>query len=242
MMLSLTMISDPWSLSVSNAVSSVAGPAGLTPIILADSDWRTALVRQNADAVFIDYAGLPGDAELLASMAEQQHLVVFSETLEPHGFDVIRSEAGSSCAAAMDHLLAEHTKIAILGTTRIREGAVRYGAHRDGLERAGLEFREDYVGVYEQDAMGAHEAATRLLQQPDRPTTIFASTDFAAIAAIHAAQRLQLRVAGLLLERATEERAEHKAWDFPWQLFVRDSAPGPAGGTEISSTKGSSKR
>src|SRR6185312_1973419 len=53
MMLSLTMLSDPWSLSVSKAVGAAVSPEGITPMILADTDWRKAIPRQGADVIFI---------------------------------------------------------------------------------------------------------------------------------------------------------------------------------------------
>ncbi|WP_427017519.1 LacI family DNA-binding transcriptional regulator [Pseudarthrobacter sp. P1] len=261
MVLSLTLLSDPWSLSVSRAVSAAAQRKGITSMILADADWRTALANQNADVVFIDDAGLDGDAELLAEMAQRQKLVVFSETLEPNGFDVIRSVTGLTYSLAVDHLARTHRRIGCLTYPRARAGgrSVRYGAYVDGLERAGIAFREDYVAEFVPDPISAFEAAMTLLQRPDRPTAIYAIADYAAIAVVHAAQRLQLRVpedvavmgvgntmegelmtpslstvgpvdffdrlADFLLSRAEGTAEAPQVLEFPWRLFVRDSAP-----------------
>ncbi|WP_026553931.1 LacI family DNA-binding transcriptional regulator [Arthrobacter sp. 35W] len=266
MMLSLTMLSDPWSLSVSRAVSAAAQSKGITPMILADADWRTALANQNADVVFIDDAGRDGDAERLAEMAQRQKLVVFSETLEPNGFDVIRSVTGPTCEEAVDHLARSHSRIGCLTypSTRVASRSVRYGAYVRGLERAGIEFRDEYVAEFAADPISAFEAAMTLLQRPDRPTAIYAITDYAAIAAVHAAQRLQLRVpedvavmgvgnttegelmtpslstvgpidffeglADFLLSRAEGTAGAPQVLEFPWQLLVRDSAPGAVRG------------
>lgn len=196
MMLSLTMLSDPWSLSVSKAVGAAVIDAGITPMILADTDWRTAIQRQGADVVFIDAAEAEGDAELLAEFARSNHLVVFSETLEPNGFDVIRSLSGNSLAAAIDQLTGSHQKVACLMPERRRQLVAheRFAAYLDGLERAGIVFREDYVATFAGDEGSAYEAAVTLLQQKDRPTAIYATSDYAAIAAVHAAQRLRLSV------------------------------------------------
>lgn len=196
MMLSLTMLSDPWSLSVSRAVGAAVAPAGITPMILADTDWRLAIPRQSADVIFIDDAGRPGDAELLAELARTNTLVVFSETLEPDGYDVIRSLSGSSLDAAMDHLTSEHTRVACLtpaGSLRT-PAPIRYQAYLDGLERAGQAFRPELVSTFDGDELNAYQAAVELLSSPEPPTAIYATSDFAAIAAIHAAQRLRLAV------------------------------------------------
>lgn len=196
MMLSLTMLSDPWSLSVSKAVGAAVAAAGITPMILADTDWRTAIKRQGADVIFIDAADEAGDAQLLAKLAKSNKLVVFSETLAPDGFDVIRSLAGDSMDQAMDHLTAGSSKVACLTPARsLRTTAPpRYGAYLAGLKRAGLAFRNDYVAPFEGEEMGAYQATLALLQQPDPPTAIFATSDFAAIAAIQAALGLRLAV------------------------------------------------
>lgn len=261
MMLSLTMLSDPWSLSVSKAVGAAVATAGITPMILADTDWRTAIKRQGADVIFIDAADQDGDAELLAELARNNNLVVFSETLEPNGFDVIRSVAGTTMAAAMDHLTATHSRVACLtsrGSLR-SPNPVRYGAYLNGLRRAGLEFRDSYVATFDGDEVNAYQAAVNLLQQPDPPSAIFATSDFVAIAAVNAAQRLRMtvpddvavmgvgntlqgesmmpslssigpvdffnRLAGFLVDRARDDSLPHRVLEFPWQLFVRDSAP-----------------
>ncbi|WP_227878661.1 LacI family DNA-binding transcriptional regulator [Arthrobacter dokdonensis] len=261
MMLSLTMLSDPWSLSVSKAVGAAVGPAGITPMILADTDWRTAIKRQGADVIFIDAADDEGDAELLAELARNNRLVVFSETLEPNGFDVVRSLAGTSMGQAMDHLTETHSKVACLtpASSLRAPQSVRYGAYVRGLERAGLELRQDYVATFAGDEVGAYEAAVALLRQPDPPTAVFATSDFVAIAAVHAAQRLRLDVPGdvavvgigntlqgeamapsltsvgpvgffggladFLVDRAMDPSGPPQVLEFPWQLFVRDSAP-----------------
>lgn len=196
MMLSLTMLSDPWSLSVSRAVGAAVTTAGITPMILADTDWRLAIPRQSADVIFIDDASRPGDAKLLAELSRTNTLVVFSETLDPEGYDVIRSMSGSSMDSAMDHLAASHSRIACLTPSgSLRSPApIRYRAYLDGLERAGLPLRPELVATFDGDELNAYQAAVELLSSPEPPTAIFATSDFAAIAAIHAAQRLRLAV------------------------------------------------
>lgn len=195
MMLSLTMLADPWSLSVSKAVGAAVADAGITPMILADTDWRTAIGKQSADVIFIDDAAAPGDAELLAEMAKTNNLVVFSETLAPNGFDVIRSTAGDSLQQAMEHLTASHSRIAcVLPVSRGRSTKVRFQAYVNGLKRAGLEFREEYVSTFDGGEVSAQQAAMALLTLPEPPTAIYATSDYVAVAAINAAQRMRLSV------------------------------------------------
>ena len=261
--LSLTMLSDPWSLSVIEAVQRASEPLGITPMILGDADWVKVLGTHNADAVFVD-AVRAGERDALRKLAQHgTTLVVFDEELEADGFDVIRSIAGPGCRMAVEHLLHGHRRVACLtpATSAGTSGGTRYRAYAEALAAAGIAERGDYVGLFDGTSAGAYAATTRLLALPDRPTAIYATTDYAAVSAINAAQRLGLAVgkdvdiigvgntvegermspslstvgpvdffdklAHLLLQRATDQGGPETpaVLDFPWHLFVRESAP-----------------
>ncbi|UVJ40811.1 LacI family DNA-binding transcriptional regulator [Arthrobacter sp. CJ23] len=261
--LSLTMLSDPWSLSVIEAVQRAAAPLGITPMILGDAEWVKVLGIHSADAVFVDAVGAKERDAPRRLAATGTTLVVFDELLEPEGFDVIRSVAGPGCELAMEHLLNGHRRIGCLAAAPSSgtPAGPRYEAYARALEGAGIPVRQDYVGGFDGTTAGAYAAATRLLSLPDRPTAVYATTDFAAVSAVNAAQRLGLavgkdvdiigvgntvegermspslssvgpvdffdRLARLLLQRATGEGSDAGpgVLDFPWQLFVRESAP-----------------
>lgn len=198
-LLSLTMLSDPWSLAMAQAVSGELSGDGITPMILADADWSTVLDQQDADAVFIDRP--PDSPETLKRLTELSargvNLVIFSEeNLEPDGFDVVRSPALPGCALAIDHLLEQHTKIGALSYTRTinPDQPSRLDPYVNALAAAGIELRQTYIEKYENNPQSAYGAAVRLLSLPDRPTAIYATTDFAAISAVQAAHRMGLRV------------------------------------------------
>ena len=204
-LLSLTMLSDPWSQAMSAAVARAAGPAGLTSLILADGDWPTVLARQPADAAFIDALSdvIPTDhdvrADRLAAVRRLARrgvrLVVFDDELDPDGFDVVRSPALPGCELAVRHLLADHQRIGCL-TSRPIDGTPRprHQVFLDQMAAAGRTVRRTDVEYFERDTASACEAATRMLSRRSRPTAIYAVSDFAAIGAIQAALRLRLRV------------------------------------------------
>ncbi len=195
-LLSLTMLSDPWSLAVIEAVQRLAAPLGITPLILADADWAQVLQSHDADAVFID-AVPPESRDSLGRLAERgTHLLVFDETLAPEGFDVIRSVAGPGCVLAMEHLLKKHRKVGCLtsGRSAAPGPPSRYLTYVQALAGAGLELREDYVETFDVTPASAYAATVRMLSGPERPTAIYATTDFAAMSAINAAQRMGLTV------------------------------------------------
>ncbi len=198
--LSLNMLSDPWSLAVADAVNREAGRAGLTTLIHADGDWHAALDRVESDVAYLDAVGSGPEVEAkLHDLVERgQRLVVFSETLDPDGFDVIRSRALPGCVIAMDHLLEGHRAIGCLAAEQsVRQDAgqeTRYTPYLGRLAAAGIEPDPAWTVTYGDTQASAFAAAVRLLTLDERPTAIYATTDFAAIAAINAAHMLGLRV------------------------------------------------
>lgn len=198
--LSLHMLSDPWSLAVADAVNEASKPHGLTTLILADGDWYTALDRVESDVAYVGVAEEDVESsrqKLHDLVARGQRLVVFSETLEPDGYDVVRSDALPGCALVMDHLIERHTEIACLtGAAQLRPNlpASRYTVYLERMAAGGLTVDPDFTAVYEETQADAFASAVELLSGDRRPTAIFATTDFAAIAAINAAHMLGLRV------------------------------------------------
>ncbi|GAB3919721.1 LacI family transcriptional regulator [Microlunatus endophyticus] len=195
-LLSLTMLSDPWSQELSRSVSEAVTPSGLTALILADGDWATAITRQPCDVAFIDNVRSDKDREDLRRLARSGYrLVVFDDQLEPDGFDVVHSDATEGCRLAVRHLLESHQRIGCL-TTELGRRLVhrRYAVYLEELQAAGIEIRDDYVETIDLDPSSAYAAAMRMLSRPDRPDAIYAISDFAAISAVQAALRLRLRV------------------------------------------------
>lgn len=199
-LLSLTVLSDPWALAVIDAVRRHATVAGMTPMIMADVDWVRVLPHQQADIIFIDTIG--GSADELRTLhelsARGQRIVVLSvsETLTPDRFDVVRSMAIPGCDLVMEHLLRRHQKIACLATTKstIKGVPSRYRSYARALKEAGIAPRPEYLATIRPDALSAYDAAIKVLSLPDPPTAIYAVSDFAAISAINAAQRLGMTV------------------------------------------------
>lgn len=197
--LALHMLSDPWALAVADAVNAEAKQHDLTTLILADGDWHAALDRIECDVAYLDQApDTEAGRRHLADLVERgQRLVVFSETLEPNGFDVIRSEALPGCELAMDHLLERHVEIGCLAAESmgsVPEQRSRYSVYREKMAARGLEIDPSWVQRYADTQASAFEAAVALLTSARRPSAVYATTDFAAIAVINAAHMLGLRV------------------------------------------------
>jgi LacI family transcriptional regulator len=193
-LLSLSVLADPWSQAVAETVSAAVSPLGKTALIVADGDWRTLLSNRTPDVIFIDSVSPDREqiAELEAFAAQGVQIVAFSETLEPRGFDVIRSGAEPRCHLAVEHLLEHHDRVGAL--TSRTSGFARYDAYVNTMRAAGRPIRDEDIEIFERHPEGAYRAAMALLTKPDRPSAIYCTTDFAAIAAVRAAHRLRIDV------------------------------------------------
>jgi DNA-binding LacI/PurR family transcriptional regulator len=193
-LLSLSVLADPWSQAVAETVSAAVSPLGKTALIVADGDWRTVLSNRTPDVIFID--SVASDVEQVAELegfaAQGVQIVAFSETLQPRGFDVIRSGAEPRCHLAVEHLLEHHDRVGAL--TSRTSGFARFDAYVNTLRAAGKPIRDDDIEIFERHPEGAYRAAMSLLSKADRPTALYCTTDFAAIAAVRAAHRLRLDV------------------------------------------------
>jgi LacI family transcriptional regulator len=70
----------------------------------------------------------------------------------------------------------------------------RLKGYRQALQAAGIPWRADFHGQGEHGRYEARRLACEMLQQPDRPTAIFAASDTQALGVLEAAQDLGLRV------------------------------------------------
>ncbi|AKU15858.1 LacI family DNA-binding transcriptional regulator [Luteipulveratus mongoliensis] len=188
----LHQLDTPWSRAMTQAVADAVSPHGYSTVILADGDWERYLMRQGADAAFIDAVG-PGDADRLRTLAARGvSIVAYGNGIRPEGFDVVRTEGRAACEEAVAMLASRHARIALL-----RNGgsaSLRTVAFRHTMRKHGLTVDRDLVRVTHSSRDIAYREAISLLQMADRPTAIFATSDLAAMSALAAAHRLGVRV------------------------------------------------
>ena len=95
-----------------------------------------------------------------------------------------------------DHLISlGHTDLAIIkGPENFAASTLRFEGFMAAIREHGLELKETNIGFGKFDVESGHACARELLQQPQRPTAIFASNDEMAAGALAAAQEMEIRV------------------------------------------------
>ncbi|MGW9167192.1 LacI family DNA-binding transcriptional regulator [Agromyces sp. NPDC055658] len=194
----LHMLGDPWTQDIAETFTARAPEHGLTTLIALDSDFAAALARSEFDAAFVAAAGVSEPAqwrEALGALARK--VAVYSPTLEPDGFDVIRFDERRAARLAVDHLIERHRRVACLvGASAADEpdGGVRRRAYIEAMTDAGLPIEAGFLMEFEKDVLDTYRAARALLSRQDPPTAVFAEADFAAFATVQTARELGLRV------------------------------------------------
>ncbi|WP_199443734.1 LacI family DNA-binding transcriptional regulator [Umezawaea beigongshangensis] len=144
-------------------------------LVLADLDeeQRGQLAARNIPFVFVDTAGEP-----------------------PPGVPTVGSTNWAGGLAATRHLLAlGHRRIAVIsGPTTVLCSRARVDGYRSALEDAGVAVAPDLVRYGDFYVNGGHTHGLALLDRPDRPTAVFAGSDFQALGVMRAARELGLSV------------------------------------------------
>jgi DNA-binding LacI/PurR family transcriptional regulator len=191
----LHMLSDPWTVGIAESVTALAPQHGLTALIAVDTDYSAALKRVEFDAAFVaaTVGSTPEECvEQLGAVAGK--VAIYSSTLEPRGFDVVRFDDRRASEIAMAHLLERHRAIGFLASQYGGEQDQRLNAYRAMMSDAGIPVPDGYIQPYERNLVDPYRAAHELLGRPDRPTAVFTSADFAGYATIQVARERGLRV------------------------------------------------
>jgi LacI family transcriptional regulator len=121
--------------------------------------------------------------------------VAFGRTMGPQDYSFIDVDGAAGARQAVEHLTQlGHRRIAYLGvSTEFSFSSFRLRGYREALARASIGYDESLVheGL---TAPRATAVMARLLNLSDRPTAVFASADFLALAAVKTARSMALDV------------------------------------------------
>jgi len=140
------------------------------------------------------------------SEAQRHHLtsrsipfvVVDTDGQPPPGVPTVGANNWNGGLAATRHLIAlGHRRIAVIsGPSGVLCSRARVDGYRSAIEEAGLTLDPALVRWGDFYISGGHRHARELLQLPDRPTAIFAGSDYTALGVMRAAAELGLSVPG----------------------------------------------
>ncbi|MEN3362486.1 MAG: LacI family transcriptional regulator [Mycobacteriales bacterium] len=196
-------LDSPWAVEIIRGVEDVAHGAGVGTVVsaihrrpMSARQWLRNLQARATDGVILVTSDLEPPLH-----AELRRLKVPTVVVDPAGvptMDVptIGATNWAGGLSATEHLLSlGHRKVGfIAGPRQLLCSRARLDGYRAGLDAAGVELRAEYVrpGNFYHEA--GFEGGAALLDLPDPPTAIFASSDQMALGVYEAVRLRGLRV------------------------------------------------
>lgn len=101
--IAISDLEQPWDRALATAVDTILRRHGYQPVVLLGDSWRQFMLSGGADGVILGSAPAdrgPDDLRTLAELAGRGVAqLVFSDTLEPDGFDVLAPGGGAGGGA-----------------------------------------------------------------------------------------------------------------------------------------------
>lgn len=154
----------------------------------------TMLESRQCDALLV--LGDMRDQPRLIEDLRQSHvpIVAMWQGSELHGIAAVNVDNRAGIAAAMSHLMnLGHTRIAFVGGRPLGDVRERRAAYLEALAPSGLA-RDAYIQEVANTPGDGVTAVRTLMDLPEPPTAVLASTDVLAAGVLHGAAELGLRV------------------------------------------------
>ncbi|QFZ18285.1 LacI family DNA-binding transcriptional regulator [Saccharothrix syringae] len=194
-----------WSTEIIRGVEQAAA-AERAAVVLSElggahrprQEWFDDLLTRRPLGVILVLAELDEGQRHQLATRNIPFVVVDTAGEQPPGVPVVGSANWAGGLAATRHLLGlGHRRIAVIsGPTTMLCSRARVDGFRSALDAEGVVVEPDFVryGNFFVDGGYAHGLA--LLDRPDRPTAIFAGSDFQALGVMRAARELGLSIPG----------------------------------------------
>ncbi|MDG4831202.1 LacI family DNA-binding transcriptional regulator [Solwaraspora sp. WMMD1047] len=196
-------LDSPWAVEIIRGVEDVAHAAGVGTVVSAihrrstsTRQWLQNLRGRATDGVILVASDLAPPVH-----AELRRLNVPMVLVDPAGvpsldIPTIGATNWAGGIRATEHLLSlGHRRIGfIAGPPRLLCSRARLDGYRAALEAAGLPMREELIAPGDFYHESGFSGAATLLDLPEPPTAIFASSDQMAFGAYEAVRRRGLRV------------------------------------------------
>ncbi|WP_209648490.1 LacI family DNA-binding transcriptional regulator [Kibdelosporangium banguiense] len=159
-------------------------------------EWFEDLLARRPLGVILVLAEL--DAEQRHQLTTRNIPFVLVDTAgeQPPGVPTVGSANWAGGLAATRHLLSlGHRRIAVIsGPTDMLCSRARVDGYRSALEEASVAIAPDFVRYGDFYVHGGYSHGLDLLRRADRPTAIFAGSDFQALGVMRAARELGLSI------------------------------------------------
>ncbi|WP_426592460.1 LacI family DNA-binding transcriptional regulator [Cellulomonas sp. McL0617] len=196
-------LDSPWALQIITGVEQVAGKNRMG-VVLSElggahrpkQEWLDDVLRRRPRGVIFVLSELDPAQRRLLGTRSIPYVLVDTAGEQPPGVPTVGSANWAGGLAATRHLLGlGHRRIAMIsGPADVLCSRARVDGYRSALEEAGLPRDPSLVRYGDFFVGGGYTHGLSLLDRPDRPTAIFAGSDFQAMGVLRAAHDLGLRV------------------------------------------------
>jgi LacI family transcriptional regulator len=196
-------LDSPWALQIISGVEQVAGKNRLG-VVLSElggahrprQEWLDDVLRRRPRGVIFVLSELDPAQSRQLETRSIPYVLVDTAGEQPPGVPTVGSANWAGGLAATRHLLGlGHRRIAVVsGPADVLCSRARIDGYRSALEEAGVPVDPSFVRYGDFFVGGGYSHGRSLLERPDRPTAIFAGSDFQAMGVLRAAHELGLRV------------------------------------------------
>jgi LacI family transcriptional regulator len=197
-------LDSPWAVEIIRGVEDVGHAAGVGTVVSAihrestsTRQWLQNLRSRASDGVIVVTSHLTPPVHAQLRRLNVPVVVVDPAGVPATDVPTVGATNWSGGLAATEHLLGlGHRRIGfVAGPTHLLCSRARLDGYRAALERAGVPLDDRLVQPGDFYHSGGFAAGSALLELPDPPTAIFASSDQMAFGVYEAVRRRGLRVA-----------------------------------------------
>ncbi len=196
-------LDSAWAVQIIKGVEEVAGPerAGVVLSELGGAhrprqEWLDDVLARRPRGVILVLSDLDPAQRRQLETRSIPFVVVDTAGEQPPGVPTVGSANWAGGLAATRHLLGlGHKRIAVIsGPVDVLCSRARIDGYRSALDEAGVAIDPALIRYGDFFVGGGYQHGMDLLDRPDRPTAIFAGSDFQAFGVMRAARELGLSV------------------------------------------------
>ncbi len=202
----VTDVANPFFTLIVHGVEDVAWRAGYRVMLCntqsdleREREYLEDMVAFQVDGLLIAPVGDRSRPHLRRLAKNNVPFVLIDRSVTGFECDLVQGDSVGGARRLVDHLIGlGHRRIAMIAeSSEVSTARDRLQGYRDALEAAGIDAYPELVAESSAvDPRGGYEATLRLLDLPERPTTIFAVNNIVATGVVEAARERGLEIPG----------------------------------------------